>query len=149
MGVGKVAAAFGKGMFAGAIGTAAMTASSTIEMKLQGRQASNAPGQAAAKMLGLQFADEDSQTRFSGLVHWGYGIGWGGVRGMIAATGLSWKKATMTHAGVVWGTEQVMLPALGIAPPIIQWDGKTIFIDTLHHLVQVGTTGIAYAWLDR
>lgn len=43
MGVRDVAEAVGKGLFAGAIGTAAMTASSTLEMKLQNRAGSSAP----------------------------------------------------------------------------------------------------------
>jgi hypothetical protein len=37
--LGDVAAAVGKGLFAGAAGTVAMTASSTIEMKLRGPRA--------------------------------------------------------------------------------------------------------------
>jgi hypothetical protein len=37
MSIGDVAADFGKGLFAGAAGTAAMTVSSTLEMKLSGR----------------------------------------------------------------------------------------------------------------
>ena len=52
MKLGDVAAAFGKGVFAGVAGTAAMTISSTVEMKLRGRAASSAPAQAAAKVLG-------------------------------------------------------------------------------------------------
>jgi len=50
--LGDVAAAFGKGIFAGVIGTAAMTISSTVEMKLRDRAASSALAQAAAKVLG-------------------------------------------------------------------------------------------------
>lgn len=52
--LGDVAAAFGKGIFAGVAGTAVMTISSTIEMKLRGRPASSASAQAATKVLGVQ-----------------------------------------------------------------------------------------------
>jgi hypothetical protein len=48
MKLGDVAAAVGKGLFAGAAGTAAMTLSSTIEMRLRRRPASSAPADAAA-----------------------------------------------------------------------------------------------------
>ncbi|MDQ2881798.1 MAG: hypothetical protein M3Y48_11385 [Actinomycetota bacterium] len=41
--IGQVAAAVGKGLFAGMVGTAAMTASSTLEAKLRGRKGSTAP----------------------------------------------------------------------------------------------------------
>jgi hypothetical protein len=71
MRIGDVAAAFGKGLFAGVAGTAAMTASSTLEMKLRNRGASSAPADAAAKVLGVEPVDEEARARFSNLVHWG------------------------------------------------------------------------------
>ena len=79
--LGNVAAALGKGLFAGAAGTVAMTVSSTVEMKLRGRGASSAPAQAAVKMLGVQPVNEGAEARFSNLVHWGYVTAWGGTRG--------------------------------------------------------------------
>ncbi len=149
MRIGDVAAAFGKGLFAGAAGTAAMTASSTLEMKLRGRGASSAPADAAAKVLGVEPVDEEAQARFSNLVHWGYGTAWGGVRGLITAAGLSGTTATALHLGMVWGSEQVMLPALEVAPPLTEWGAKEIAVDALHHLVYAAATGAAYSLLDR
>ena len=147
--LGDVASAVGKGLFAGAAGTAAMTVSSTLEMKLRGRGASSAPAQAAAKVLGVQPIDEEAEARFSNLVHWGYGTGWGGVRGLIAAAGLSGPAATATHLAAVWGSEQVMLPALDVAPPLTEWGAEEVAIDAFHHLVYVGATGVAYSLLDQ
>jgi hypothetical protein len=144
-----VATAFGKGVFAGVVGTAAMTVSSTLEMKLRGRPASSAPAQAAARVLGVEPVDEESEARFSNIVHWGYGIAWGGARGLLAATGLSGPAATAAHLGAVWGSEQVMLPTLGVAPPLTEWGAKEVAIDALHHLVYAGATGVAYSLLDR
>jgi hypothetical protein len=71
--LGNVAAAFGKGIFAGVAGTAAMTLSSTIEMKLRRRPASSTPALAAVKVLGVEPVDEEAEARFSNLVHWRYG----------------------------------------------------------------------------
>ncbi len=85
---GDVAAAIGKGLFAGVAGTAAMTASSTIEAKLRGRGSSSIPGQAAAKVLGVEPVDEGSGARFSNLVHQGYGTAWRGACGLLEAAGL-------------------------------------------------------------
>lgn len=73
--LGDVAADFGKGLFAGLAGTVAMTVSSTIEMKLSGREASTTPAQAAEKVLDVEPPDEEAEARFSNLVHWGYGTG--------------------------------------------------------------------------
>ena len=149
MRIGDVAAAFGKGLFAGVAGTAAMTASSTLEMKLRNRGASSAPADAAAKVLGVEPVDEEAQARFSNLVHWGYGTAWGGVRGLVAAAGLSGTGATAVHLGMLWGSEQVMLPALEVAPPLTEWGAQEIAVDALHHLVYVVATGAAYSLLDR
>ena len=149
MKLGSVAAAFGKGIFAGVAGTAAMTLSSTIEMNVRGRPASSTPALAAAKVLGVEPVDEKATARFSNLVHWGYGTAWGGVRGLLAAAELSGPAATAAHVGAVWGSEQVMLPALGVTPPLTEWGAKEVAIDALHHLVYAGATGVAYTLLDR
>jgi len=149
MKLGDVAAAVGKGLFAGAAGTAAMTVSSSVEAKLRGRGASSTPAQAAAKVLGVEPVDEASEARFSNLVHWGYGIMWGGARGLLAAAGISGPAAAAAHFGAVWGSEQVMLPALDVTPPLTEWGTQEIAIDALHHLVYATATGMAYSLLDR
>ena len=147
MKLGDVAAAVGKGLFAGVAGTAAMTASSTLEAKLRGRGASLTPAQVAQKVLGVEPIDEDSEAWFSNLVHWGYGTIWGGARGLLAAAGLSGQTATAAHLGAVWGSEQIMLPALEVTHPLAEWGMEEISIDALYHLVYA--TGLAYSYLDR
>ena len=149
MKLGEIAASVGKGLFAGVAGTAAMTISSTLEMKIRDRQASNTPAKAAGKVLGVEPTGESEQARFSNLVHWGYGTSWGAVRGLIDAAGLEGKEAAAAHFLALWGSEQVMLPALGVAPPFWQWGAKEVAIDAFHHLVYAGATGVAYVALDR
>jgi hypothetical protein len=146
---GTMAAAAGVGLAAGLAGTAAMTVSSTIEMKIRGRAGSSAPARAAAKVLGVRPEGEKEQKRFGTLAHWGYGTGWGAARGVLAALGLPAPAATAAHLVTVWGSEQVMLPALGVTPPATQWGAKEIAIDAWHHLVYVGATGTAYELLDH
>ena len=147
--LGDVAANFGKGLFAGLAGTAAMTVSSTLEMKLSGRAASETPAQAAEKVLDVEPNSDESEARFSNLVHWGYGTGWGGVRGLLASAGLSGPAATAAHLGLVWGGEQVVLPALDVSAPVFRYGGKATATDLLHHVVYATATGLAYAYLDR
>jgi hypothetical protein len=149
MKLGDVAADVGKGLFAGVAGTAAMTVSSTLEMKIRGRAASTAPADAAGKVLGVEPTGEREQARFSNLVHWGYGTGWGAVRGLIGAAGIEGPAAAAAHLAAVWGSEQVMLPALGVAPPFWKWGKKEVAIDAVHHAVYAGATSLAYAYLDR
>ena len=149
MKIATLAEAVGKGLFAGAAGTAAMTISSTLEMKIRGREASPAPATAASKVLGVEPTGEKEKERFSNVVHWGYGTGWGAVRGALGAFGLSGPGASAAHFAAVWGSEQVMLPSLGVAPPFWTWGAREVAIDAFHHLVYVAATNAVYELLDR
>jgi hypothetical protein len=143
--VNKISGAIGEGLLAGLVGTAAMTVSSTVEARLRGRPASSAPARATAKVLGItEFEDDLARARFSDLSHWGYGTGWGVVRGLLGATGMSGRAATAAHGAAVWGSAQVTLPALEIAPPAIFWPKEEIAIDAFHHTVYALATGLAY-----
>ena len=146
----KLASSIGKGLVAGLAGTAAMTLSSTVEARLRHRAPSSAPARATAKVLGItSFADEIAQARFNDLAHWGYGTAWGVVRGLLDAAGLPPRAATAAHAAAVWGSAQVALPALDIAPPAIFWAPREIAIDAFHHTVYAIATGIAYELLSN
>jgi hypothetical protein len=143
-----LASTLGKGLLAGFAGTAAMTVSSTVEQHLRGRAASSAPADATAKVLGIaEFANDAAKERFSFLSHWGYGTGWGVVRAALG-TVLPPKAATAAHLVAIWGNEQVMLPALDVAPPITMWGRKEIAIDGWHHVVYATATGAAYELLS-
>jgi hypothetical protein len=143
-GITALADAIGRGFVAGLLGTAAVTLSSTIEMKLRGRSGSKVPAQAICKALGLEATSEEAQQRLNNLVHWGYGTAWGAVRGLVAAAGLRGVPATLIHFGMIWGAEQLTLPKVGVAPPITQQQSEEIAIDAWHHFVYAETTGAAY-----
>jgi hypothetical protein len=149
MSIKELAQNVGKGLAAGLAGTAAMTISSTIEQKVRHRAASTAPADATAKVLGISnFSSPAARNRFSNISHWGYGTGWGAVRGLLAAVGLGPAAATAAHGAAVWGNEQIMLPALHVAPPVTMWGGKEVAIDAWHHLVYATSTGIAYELIE-
>ena len=147
--IGDVAADFGKGLFAGLAGTAAMTVSSTLEMNLSGRAASTTPAQTAEAVLDVQPEGEQAEGKFSNLVHWGYGTAWGGARGILASAGLPGPVATAAHLGLVWGSEQIILPALNISAPVFKYGGKATATDLLHHTVYATATSLAYNYPDR
>jgi hypothetical protein len=150
MNVDSLSRSIGRGIVAGLAGTAAMTVSSTVEAKVRGRAFSTAPADAARKVLGIDgFEDDRAKSRFSDLVHWGYGTGWGVVHGLLRGAGLSGKAATQAHGAAVWGSETVMLPSLGIAPPFWTWGRKEIAIDVMHHAVYAAATGLAYSAIER
>jgi hypothetical protein len=146
----RIAYEIGRGLLAGLAGTVAMTISSTIEMKLRRRPASDAPAKAAGKVLGVQARNERGNRRFGNAVHFGYGTSWGLAR---AAIGASLRAAhvrrlpivaPVMHFAIVWGTAAVMLPALGVAPPVRKWGATEIVIDVFHHAVYVAAADAAY-----
>lgn len=147
--LGKAAAGvLARGTVAGLAGTAAMTASSTAEARLRHRDPSTAPARAAQKVLGIEdFPSPAAQERFSTLVHWSYGTGWGIVRAFLGAVGLPPVVATPTHFAAMWGGALVMLPALDVTPPVTRWGRTEVAIDVLHHLVYEAGTGLTYELL--
>lgn len=147
--LGDIASAIGKGLFAGVVGTAAMTLSSTLEMKLKDRSASDTPSKAAGKVLGVQPRNPQGKARFGSIVHWGYGTAWGAARGLIALTGLRNPAAAgLVHLAAVWGAAQVMLPSLDVAPPLSEWSVEEVATDLFHHVVYVAAAGAAYEYIE-
>lgn len=145
----RFAHSIGTGLVAGFAGTAAMTVSSTVEARLRGRPPSSAPARATAKALGIAaFEDERAKARFNDLSHWGYGTGWGVVRGLLGWLGVSGGRATAAHGAAIYGAAQVTLPALDVAPPAVFWPKEEIAIDAFHHMVYAVATGVAYAALE-
>jgi hypothetical protein len=144
-----LAGSIGRGLLAGFAGTAAMTVSSTAEARLRRRAPSTAPARATAKVLGIkEFDGPVAQARWNDLSHWGYGTGWGVVRGLLAMAGLSPRAATAAHGAAIYGAAQVTLPALEVAPPSVFWGPEEIAIDAFHHAVYATATGLAYALIE-
>jgi hypothetical protein len=50
---------------------------------------------------------------------------------------------------LVWGSEQVILPALNVSAPVFKYGGKATAMDLWHHVVYAAATGVAYPYLDR
>lgn len=147
MKVGEVACHLGIGLVAGLVGTAAITITQLIEMRIRGRNASNTPAKAVEKTFGIQPVDEAAETRLSTLTHWGYGTSWGTFRSLLGIAGLHGPLATSLHAIAIQGTAMVMLPSLQVAPPVREWGAKAIGIDMLHHLAYGAAAGLTYDWL--
>jgi len=144
----RIAHSIGHGLLAGLFGTAAMTVSSTLEAKARDRAGSTAPADAARTVLGIEtFSGDAAEQRFSQLVHWGYGTGWGVARGLLRTLGLSPRAASVGHFALVYGSEQVLLPSLDVAPPATEWGATEVGIDAWHHLVYVVATAVAFEWL--
>ncbi len=139
--LGKFAGSIGKGLIAGAAGTAAMTISQMIEMKITKREASNEPAEAAEKVLDIL---PENEKTFSNEVHWTYGISWGIPRGILGLFGLSGLPATAIHFATIYSTALIMPTQLKVAPPLNEWKPKKFAVDALHHAVYALVSGLVY-----
>ena len=146
---GSYAAAIGKGIVAGLIGTAVMTLAQVIEMKITKREGSDTPVEGAKKVLDIKPTTEEKKDKVNNLIHWTYGSYWGGARGIIAESGLKGMNGSVTHFALVWGTALWMLPALKLAPPPHKWGATTLAKDALYHGVYACVTGFAYDFMDH
>ncbi len=149
MGLKTIAEDVGKGLVAGLAGTLAITVSQTIEMKITGRKPSTVPADAAGKALGVQATGDAEKQRFATIVHFGYGTLWGVPRGLLGAAAVSGAPATLLHFLEVWGAGLVMLPSLGLSPPVTEWENGQVAVEGVHHLVYAIAANTVYQWLDN
>ncbi len=140
----EFAAALGKGLIAGAAGTAAITISQLIEMQITKRKPSPEPADAAEKVLDVKPETEADKNKFSKEVHWAYGTSWGIPRGILGLFGLKGITATSIHFATIYGTALVMPTQLKVAPPLKEWKPKEFAVDALHHLVYAVVAGLVY-----
>jgi hypothetical protein len=146
--LGELGAAIGKGLLAGLAGTAAITLSQRIEMRITKRKASEAPVKVAEQVTNVKPVAEESKEKVSQEIHWAYGTSWGIARGIIGLTGLKGLPAIAAHFAAIWGTAIVMLPAYKAGPKISEQDPRTIAVDAMHHAVYALAAGLAYDALD-
>ncbi len=135
----RVAVAIGRGLVAGAAATAAMTVSSTAEMKLRGRPPSTAPAEVAAKVLGVEPKDEQ---RFGAIAHLAAGISLGAVRGLLDVAGAP--AAPVAFFAIAWTPDLIAVPAAGAAPPPWKWGAAELAISAAHHLVYAAAGEAVY-----
>lgn len=140
-----------RAIVAAALGTAAMTLSSTTEQYWVGRDPSVVPGLATAKLLrpfGVREVKGRALDILSYWTHWAYGTLWGLVFWVLVGPGgLPLSGAAPLYFLIVWGAEQIHLPVLGLAPWPWKWGLKYNLIDAWHHVVYVGGTTVGWLLL--
>ena len=146
--IGELGNAIGLGLLAGLAGTAAITVSQMIEMRITKRKPSEASIKVAEQVVDVKPSAEESKTKVSQEIHWAYGTSWGIIRGLIGCAGLRGLPAIAAHFAALWTTALVMLPAFEAGPKITEEDAKTIAIDAMHHAVYATAAGLAYDALD-
>jgi len=115
-----------------------------IEMKFTKRKPSEAPAEAAEKVLEIKPETEEDKQQFSQMVHWAYGSGWGLTRSVLSLCGLSGLPATAIHFATIYSTALIMPSSLKVAPPLKEWSAKEFVTDALHHAVYAIAAGLVF-----
>jgi hypothetical protein len=167
--VGPTLRTIGKGLLAGAAGTAAMTAWQELAARLRdpggettgitepaGDPWEEAPAPAkVAKLIGERVLHLEVPARRIGFLtnamHWGTGTGWGVAYGLLAARrGRSTLGDGLAFGVLVWMSSYAQLVPLGIYEPPWKYSPGVIALDVSYHLVYGGGTAVAFAALpDR
>jgi hypothetical protein len=157
----------GRGLFAAAIGTAAMDALAYARYRLDGGTSgalqwefggidnwkeASAPGQVGRRLaeawtgkpLSARYADLTNN-----LVHWGFGIQWGAAYGLVAASidRPFWVLGPV-YGAAVWSFGYVVLPLGHFYKPIWQYDPETLAKDLSSHLVYGTATALTFTVLS-
>jgi len=147
--------AVGRGLLAGAVGTAAMTAVQTAVAKARGEEASTTPATVAKRVgegvLHRDVPDDEATTqKLNQAMHWSYGTTWGAVYGLAQGT----REASVARGGpafgaFVWGASLLQLPAMKLAPPVWEYPPLELALEVGYHVVYGLGVAAAYAALDR
>jgi hypothetical protein len=152
-----------RGIVAGLVGTAAMTAYQLAVAKLQGKPLATpvphrwadapAPAQVAKRAAdklgqGRRFTREDVPL-LTNAMHWLYGVSWGAFYGVAAAAVRPDPVAGGLAFGTgVWGSAYAELVPLGLYKPPWKVPARELAVDLSYHLVYGMAVASAYAALE-
>ena len=138
-----------RGMTAAVVGTAAMTVSELLEMKVSGRPGSTVPGQVGAHLMrGRDPASAEDVARLNTVVHWAHGTAMGSVRGLLGQAGMTGPAATAAHFALLWSGDAALYRALDIAGVPWRWSAAELGADLFHKAVYAAVTGVVYDALN-
>jgi uncharacterized membrane protein YagU involved in acid resistance len=162
---------FFRGQTAGAIGTLAMTAWQELAGRLRSWGEADAGGPPAsdpearwqqapapakvARLIGERVlhrqVSADLIPLLTNVMHWGYGIGWGGAYGLLPASAefRSGARRGAAFGAFVWAMSYVELVPLGLYEPPWRYPAQELAFDLSYHLVYGTSTGLALKTLDR
>jgi hypothetical protein len=145
VGIVGMVSAVGRGLIAGAVGTAVMTVVQQADVAVSERAPSTVPGQVGAHLLpGRDVRSTDDVHRLNLVVHWAHGLTMGAVRGLLASGGLRGATGTGTHFALLWFGDALLYKSLGIADMPWRWSGRELVTDLAHKGIYTAVTGATY-----
>ena len=150
------------GAVAGAVGTAAMDAVQYLRYRAGGGKTrplhyefaavasfeqAPAPAQIAKRLFEALFhrtVPDEKVNLANNVMHWGYGMAWGGALGLVAGT----RRSASAWWGPLFGTvvfvsDYVVLPPTGLYRQIWEYDARTLSKDWADHVVYGSVTAVA------
>jgi uncharacterized membrane protein YagU involved in acid resistance len=165
--------AVARGLAAGVIGTAVMTAWQEVSMRLESSgeghagdggsgpavaeqdpwERASAPAKVARKFLEGVFDERVPPEKIgllTNVMHWGYGTGWGAIYGLIQGTrpGPALRRGLL-FGTAVWAMSYVTLVPMGLYQPPWKYSPNEVALDISYHLAYGAGVGAGYAAVDR
>jgi hypothetical protein len=129
-----------RALLAGLAGTAAMTASTTLEMRARHRPASTAPVRAVERATGVGLPSDRVRRALSWAGHVPFGTAVGLVRPLLGRG----PAAPAALFAVAWLPDLAVVPALGRQPPPWRWGAAELALSAAHHLAYAAGTEAAW-----
>lgn len=137
-----------RGLAAGFLGTAALTASQRIEMRITGRPPSDLPVQVASGVLGISPRGR-GRAVVGFATHWFNNTASGLGRAALGGLGLRGAPAVAGTFALYLGSGAVLFSRLGLAPPPWRREAGALVADVIHAGVYAVATNAAYEQLER
>ena len=130
-----------RGIVAGLVGAAAMTAAEKLEQMVTGRPDSYVPAHTLERLLGLPSRPDEERVGLNWAMHWGQGILLGAVRGLMAERGVRGPVGSFLFMNLRLLNDQTFENATGVGAPPWTWPVDEQAIDLLHKGVYAFVTG--------
>ena len=136
-------------LISGFIGTAGMTLSQIIEMKIRDREASFTPAISVCKTFKIDFEkfSQENKIRLNNAVHWVYGTVWGLFMVIFYLTGFdNLVYMVLSYFVIMWVHGLILLPILKVAPLPWRCKKSDLLLDAFHHFILAMITVLAYIY---
>ncbi len=130
-----------RGLVAGLVGVAAMTAGEKVEQLVTHRPNSYVPAHTLERLLRLPSKPDAERQWMNWAMHWGQGVLLGAVRGLMAERGLRGPVGSFMFMNLRLLNDQTLENATGVGAAPWTWPIDEQVIDLLHKAIYAFATG--------